>query len=307
MKKFLWWGLSLCLCIGLQTTSFAQSNLNLSIASSNQPLKYRIAFIDPRFQLSKEQLIEVSQQAAEIWHKETGKTYFSYDSEAQLAINLIYDDHQIIKSEQQENLNALLQKQEQWRIKNEEIILNKQEIDQLSSDLNKKKISLKAEFEHYQRDVAHFNQGEHRYSLADELKERQNQLQQISGNLQNESNNLNFRIQMLNKKIKELNQEQSDLTTLMTQFKLEQKASIQIFHKGLFSQNQIQIYGYASLNDLRLTLAHEFGHALGLKHTTDPKSLMYPRLKEQDIHNFKLTDSDLELLGSIYSSIKENH
>ncbi|ENU10473.1 matrixin family metalloprotease [Acinetobacter calcoaceticus] len=305
MKKFLWWGLSLCLCIGLQTTIYAQSNL--PIGSSNQPLKYRIAFIDPRFQLTKEQLIEVSQQAAEIWHKETGKTYFSYDSEAQLSINLIYGDHQIIKGEQQENLNALLQKQEQWHIKNEKIILNKQEIDQLSSDLNKKKISLKAEFEHYQRDVTHFNQGEHRYYLADELKERQNQLQQISGNLQNESNNLNFRIQMLNKKIKELNQEQSDLTTLMTQFKLEQKTSIQTFHKGLFSQNQIQIYGYASLNDLRLTLAHEFGHALGLKHTTDPKSLMYPRLKEQDIHNFKLTDSDLELLGSIYSSIKENH
>ncbi|KQQ65632.1 matrixin family metalloprotease [Acinetobacter sp. Leaf130] len=305
MKKFLWWGISLCLCIGLQTMIFAQSNV--SIGSSHQPLKYQIAFIDPRFQLTKEQLIEVSQQAAEIWHKETGKTYFIYDSEAQLSINLIYDDHQIIKSEQQENLNALLQKQEQWHIKNEEIILNKQEIDQLSSDLNKKKISLKAEFEHYQRDVTDFNQGQHRYYLADELKERQNQLQQISGNLQNESNNLNFKIQLLNIKIKELNQEQSDLTTLMTQFKLEQKASIQTFHKGLFSQNQIQIYGYASLNDLRLTLAHEFGHALGLKHTTDPKSLMYPRLKEQDIHNFKLTDSDLELLGSIYSSIKENH
>ena len=305
MKKFLWWGLSLCLCISLQTTSFAQSNL--PIASSNQPLKYRIAFIDPRFQLSKEQLIDVSQQAAEIWHKETGKTYFSYDSEAQLSINLIYGDHQMMKSAQQENLNTLLQKQEQWRIKNEEIILNKREIDQLSSDLNKKKISLRSEFEQYQRDVTRFNQGEQRYYRADELKEQQNQLQQKSGNLQNESNNLNIKIQLLNAKVKELNQEQSDLTTLMTQFKLEQKASIQPFHKGLFSQNQIQIYGYTSLNDLRLTLAHEFGHALGLKHTTDPKSLMYPRLKEQDIHNFKLTDSDLELLGSIYSSIKENH
>jgi len=305
MKKFLWWGLSLCLCISLQTTSFAQSNL--PIASSNQPLKYRIAFIDPRFQLSKEQLIDVSQQAAEIWHKETGKTYFSYDSEAQLSINLIYGDHQMMKSAQQENLNTLLQKQEQWRIKNEEIILNKREIDQLSSDLNKKKISLRSEFEQYQRDVTRFNQGEQRYYRADELKEQQNQLQQKSGNLQNESNNLNIKIQLLNAKVKELNQEQSDLTTLMTRFKLEQKASIQPFHKGLFSQNQIQIYGYTSLNDLRLTLAHEFGHALGLKHTTDPKSLMYPRLKEQDIHNFKLTDSDLELLGSIYSSIKENH
>ncbi|MEM9995927.1 MAG: peptidase, partial [Acinetobacter pittii] len=140
MKKFLWWGLSLCLCMGLQTTLFAQSNLPIN--SSHQPLKYRIAFIDPRFQLTKEQLVEVSQQAAEIWQKETGKTYFIYDSQAQLSINLIYDDHQMLKDEQQNNLDALLQKQEAWRIKNEEIVLNKQQVAQLSTDLNKKKANL---------------------------------------------------------------------------------------------------------------------------------------------------------------------
>ncbi|WP_139310004.1 matrixin family metalloprotease [Acinetobacter pittii] len=298
MKKFLWWGLSLCLCMGLQTRLFAQSNLPIN--SSHQPLKYRIAFIDPRFQLTKEQLVEVSQQAAEIWQKETGKTYFIYDSQAQLSINLIYDDHQLVKDEQQNNLDALLQKQEAWRIKNEEIISNKQEVAQLSTDLNKKKANLKAEFEQYQQEVTCFNQREQQYSSANNLKEWQKQLEQKSENLRNESNSLNIKIQALNLKIKELNREQSDLSALKTQFKLEQKTSIQPFHKGLFSQNQIQIYGYAFLNDLRLTLAHEFGHALGLKHTTDPKSLMYPRLKEQDIHNFKLTDSDLDLLGSIY-------
>ncbi|WP_163120238.1 matrixin family metalloprotease [Acinetobacter pittii] len=298
MKKFLWWGLSLCLCMGLQTMLFAQSNLPIN--SSHQPLKYRIAFIDPRFQITKEQLVEVSQQAAEIWQKETGKTYFIYDSQAQLSINLIYDDHQMLKDEQQNNLDGLLQKQEAWRIKNEEIVLNKQEVTQLSTDLNEKKISLRAEFEQYQQDVIRFNQGEQQYYRADNLKERKKQLEQKSEDLRIESNSLNFKIQALNLKIKELNREQSDLSALKTQFKLEQKTSIQPFHKGLFSQNQIQIYGYASLNDLRLTLAHELGHALGLKHTTNPKSLMYPYLKEQDIHNFKLTDSDLDLLGSIY-------
>ncbi|OTR96491.1 hypothetical protein CAT26_12920 [Acinetobacter pittii] len=158
--------------MGLQTTLFAQSNL--PIHSSHQPLKYRIAFIDPRFQLTKEQLVEVSRQAAEIWQKETGKTYFIYDSQAQLSINLIYDDHQMLKDEQQNNLDALLQKQEAWRIKNEEIVLNKQQVTQLSSDLNKKKVSLKVEFEQYQQDVTRFNQGEHQYSNANNLKEWQN-------------------------------------------------------------------------------------------------------------------------------------
>jgi len=144
--------------MGLQTTLFAQSTLLIN--SSHQPLKYRIAFIDPRFQLTKEQLVEVSQQAAEIWQKETGKTYFIYDSQAQLSINLIYDDHQMLKDEQQNNLDALLQKQEAWRIKNEEIVLNKQQVAQLSSDLNKNKANLKAEFEQYQQEVTRFNQGE---------------------------------------------------------------------------------------------------------------------------------------------------
>ncbi len=53
MKKFLWWGISLYFSISLQVTAFAQSNL--SNISFNQPLKYRMDYIDPRFKLTKEQ------------------------------------------------------------------------------------------------------------------------------------------------------------------------------------------------------------------------------------------------------------
>ncbi|MBD0182437.1 peptidase, partial [Acinetobacter baumannii] len=49
MKKFLWWGISLYFSISLQLAAFAQSNL--SNISFNQPLKYRIDYIDPRFEL----------------------------------------------------------------------------------------------------------------------------------------------------------------------------------------------------------------------------------------------------------------
>ena len=64
-------GIELMLMHGLTNNTFAQSNLPIN--SSHQPLKYRIAFIDPRFQLTKEQLVEVSQQAAEIWQKKLGR------------------------------------------------------------------------------------------------------------------------------------------------------------------------------------------------------------------------------------------
>ena len=85
------------------------------------------------------------------------------------------------------------------------------------------------------------------------------------------------------------------LTQAIEQF--NQTFAPQVLHKGQFQGKQIFIYEFSSIDDLRLTLAHEFGHALGLKHTQDPQSLMYPRIKVQDAKDFKLTDTDLALLG----------
>jgi len=47
---------------------------------------------------------------------------------------------------------------------------------------------------------------------------------------------------------------------------------------------------------LRLTLAHELGHALGLLHHGDPEALMYPVLSEQKLENFELRPADKTLL-----------
>ena len=113
--------------------------------------------------------------------------------------------------------------------------------------------------------------------------------------LQQEIQVYNQKTQQLNRDIQKLNQNNKQLVASAHQF--NQTFQPRLFHKGHFNGKQIFIYEFSSLNDLRLTLAHEFGHALGLKHTKDPKSLMYPRIKEQDAKNFQLADVDLELLG----------
>ncbi|MFJ1280729.1 peptidase, partial [Acinetobacter baumannii] len=113
---FLWWGISLYFSISLQVAAFAQSNL--SNISFNQPLKYRMDYIDPRFKLTKEQFIQIGKEAAEIWQKETGKTYFIYDSQAELTINLVLDNQQATQNERKNSINELLKQQEEWREKN---------------------------------------------------------------------------------------------------------------------------------------------------------------------------------------------
>lgn len=101
--------------------------------------------------------------------------------------------------------------------------------------------------------------------------------------------------QQIQVKTDELKQLHEQLTQSVDRF--NQNFAPQLVHKGQFKGKQIFIYEFSSIDDLRLTLAHEFGHALGLKHTHNPKSLMYPRIKEQDPKNFQLTATDLALLN----------
>lgn len=77
-----------------------------------------------------------------------------------------------------------------------------------------------------------------------------------------------------------------------------QRFQPRLFDKGAFDGSKIMIYEFSSTADLRLTLAHEFGHALGLQHNHDPQALMFPMMQKQDLQNFKLTSADLALLNA---------
>ncbi|NNP74811.1 matrixin [Acinetobacter sp. Ac_3412] len=292
-----------CLSVSLPQFSSAQANINHTDGHQHQATKkivhYRIADIDPRFNLSQQQVLELTQQAAKLWEQETGQQNFIYDPQAEFSIHLVFDERQQRSAERLQGLDQLKQQQKQWETLNQQLKQAKDEIQKTTALIATKQAQLAAQFQHYNAEVQRFNQSRSSSKdLAQQFSQRQKALQQQSLALQQEVQEHNQRTQQLNQRIQSLNQNNQQLVASASQF--NQVFQPHLFHKGHFNGKQILIYEFSSTNDLRLTLAHEFGHALGLEHTNDPRSLMYPVIQKQNFQQFALTDSDKDLVKAIY-------
>jgi len=239
-------------------------------------LRYRIAEVDPRFKLSIEQVQEISQQATQIWK------------------DLIYDERQQESEQRREHITQLEANQQVWKDK-------KQQLDQIEQEIMRSKQFLDLKQQQLNQQIQQYNQeqlsAQHNQSSSGNstyFQQRQQELQSNIELVQQEVNQYNQRITQLNQKIDELNSLDQKLDASVKQYK--QRFQPHLFHKGLFNGKQILIYEFESDNDLRLTLAHELGHALGLQHANSPQALMYPIMKDQEMDHFHLTQADRDLL-----------
>ncbi|WP_104490651.1 matrixin family metalloprotease [Acinetobacter indicus] len=237
-------------------------------------LRYRIAEVDPRFGLSHAEVVQLAQQATQIWTEGTGQDYFVYDPQARLAIRLIYDERQYESEQRRLQMGQIEQQQQHWEHQQTQVQTVKQQIQQLNQQLAFKNAQLQQQLNAY--------------------NQQRQQLEQQTASLQAEIQQFNVRIAGLNQQVDALNQLNQSIDASVQQF--NQRFQPRLFDKGSFDGKTIRIYEFQSAADLRLTLAHEFGHALGLGHTHDPHALMHPLMQEQNLDHFQLTAADLALL-----------
>ncbi|NCN52773.1 matrixin family metalloprotease [Candidatus Parcubacteria bacterium] len=273
------------------------------------PLTYSIGTIDPRFNLSEEEVRAALADAEALWEDAAGEDLFVYDEKSSVTVNLTYDDRQQL-TDQQQYLSATL---EQRKELSEEV---KQKYDELLAEYKTLKVTYEARvrayesrLDVYERNVEKWNaQGGAPTDEYAALNAEKKSLAAEQKKLQQDGAKLNGLVSDLNA----LGEQGNGLVT--TYNNIAQKYNDQFgsnghdeqFTQGDYQKNVITIYEYRNAEELRLVLAHEFGHALGLDHVDDSTSIMYFLMNDQQLTK-GISSSDMAELRAVCDASPTEH
>ncbi len=231
-----------------------------------QPIPYAIGAVDSRFDITNTALVSDMKVAVAVWNKAAGKSLFVYDPKAALKVNLIYDEREA---------NAKL---------GNEITLAQDKADSEHVALDAAQAQLIAEQNTYNQTVETINaRGGATPSEARSLASQRESLHRLATTINSQVVAYNASVRALNAVVAEFN-----------------KTTGRTFTEGEFVRDakgeRINIFEFIGTNQLERVLAHEFGHALGLEHNDDPKSIMYAK---NESGNLVPTTSDLSALKAL--------
>lgn len=259
----------------------------------SEPLAYSIGNFDPRFGISEQDFIKLAENTESVWESSTNKDLFVYDPSASFKINLIFDDRQQNTIDEQN--------------KRSEIDTNEQKYRQKVADYDAALAAHNLANQQYEADLNAYDQRLKEYNAKVDYWNKNggapasdyNQLQKEKTALQKESARLETVRQSLNQKVAELNQEAAEINIMAQNLHLDVNAyngkfgTSREFDQGNYTGKEINIFQFSGVDDLRLVLAHEMGHALGMDHVDDPQAIMYYLMDQQNIKNLQPAPADL--------------
>lgn len=232
------------------------------------PVLWRIGELDPSFGLTPEQTEQAAHNAAQLWNKAFNAELFRYDSLDGFPINFRSD------SQQQQLLQQALQKSRQYQTSNRSDIRD-ETLQQQQSRLNQRSITYQNDRAQLDHDMAALQMQSRdsgtRGSAA--YQQQQASLQQRQQRLEYESDAIQQQRDQLSRERDYRNSMSSNNN--IRQPKPDSAPSIEFGEMQIADgKRTMTIFAYKTDAALTQSIAHQFGHALGLGHNSNSASIM---------------------------------
>jgi len=260
------------------------------------PLKYDIGIIADEFNITSEEFLDTLVKAEGVWEDGTGLELFSYKPGAKFKINLIFDERQrktIAERRSREALESGGDSYEEVTDKyNSLLSVHNIKVKQYDKDLSAYERRLAS----YNDEVAYYNGiGGAPKKKYTEIEKERTILENTESKLEQARNELNVLNDKINILVGEVNSLADTYNAEVAQYNntFGQETT---FDQGEYTGTEINVYQFDKISDLKLVLAHEFGHSLNLNHVENPLSIMYYLMEEQSLKLPKLSNEDIAAL-----------